>query len=104
MAKLRKGGKVRKLKGGSDEEELEKFGKENDLDLMGSHAKGDSYAKGGKTRKSKRKATKKTTRKMNGFMKMMLDAKKHNKPSFVYKGKKYKQGKTKTGLVIYKKG
>ena len=37
-------------------------------------------------------------------MKMMLDAKKHNKPSFVYKGKKYKQGKTKTGLVIYKKG
>ena len=41
---------------------------------------------------------------MNGFMKMMLDAKKHNKPSFVYKGKKYKQGKTKTGLVIYKKG
>ncbi|MDA9216463.1 hypothetical protein N9O88_01415 [bacterium] len=59
---------------------------------------------GGKTRKSKKKSHKKTKRKMNAFMTMMLDAKKHKKPSFVYKGKKYKQGKTKTGLVIYKKG
>lgn len=104
MAKLRKGrkrSKVRKLKGG-DQEELEKIGKKDELDLMGSHAN-DAQA-GGKTRKSKRKSNKKTKRKMNGFMKMMLDAKKHNKPSFVYKGKKYKQGKTKTGLVIYKKG
>ena len=100
MAKLRKGGKVRKLKGGTttDEEELEKFGKEYGVDTHG------SMQKGGKTRKSKRKSNKKTKRKMNGFMKMMLDAKKHNKPSFVYNGKKYKQGKTKTGLVIYKKG
>ena len=100
MAKLRKGGKVRKLKGGAttDEEELEKFGEEFGVDTHG------SMQKGGKTRKSKRKSNKKTKRKMNGFMKMMLDAKKHNKPSFVYNGKKYKQGKTKTGLVIYKKG
>ena len=93
MAKLRKGGKVRKLKGGNDQEELD-----NDVNTHG------SMAQGGKTRKLKRKSNKKTKRKMNGFMKMMLDAKKHNKPSFVYKGKKYKQGKTKTGLVIYKKG
>ena len=98
MAKLRKGGKVRKLKGGSDQEELDKWAEEEGVNLSG------SMAKGGKTRKSKRKANKKTKRKMNGFMKMMLDAKKHNKPSFVYKGKKYKQGKTKTGLIIYKKG
>jgi hypothetical protein len=102
MAKLRKGSRVRKLKrGGSgtaEEEELEKFGKEYGVDTHG------SMQKGGKTRKSKRKSNKKTRRKMNGFMKMMLDAKKHNKSSFVYNGKKYKQGKTKTGLVIYKKG
>ena len=103
MAKLRKGGKVRKLKlkGGSDEEELEQFGNEYGVDTHGSH---DPAKKGGKTRKSKKKTHKKTKRKMNGFRKMMLHAKKHNKPSFVYKGKKYKQGKTKTGLEIYKKG
>ena len=106
MAKLRKGGKVRKLKGGAttDEEELEKFGKEYGVDTHGTMDTQGSMKKGGKTRKSKRKSNKKTKRKMNGFMKMMLDAKKHNKPSFVYNGKKYKQGKTKTGLVIYKKG
>ena len=57
-------------------------------------------AEGGKTRKSKKKTHKKTKRKMNGFMKMMLDAKKHNKPSFVYKGKKYKQGKIQDKLDL----
>lgn len=94
MAKLRKGGKRRSSKrgGSNEEEELE------DLDTRG------SMQKGGKTRKSKKKSHKKTKRKMNAFMTMMLDAKKHKKPSFVYKGKKYKQAKTKTGLVIYKKG
>ena len=112
MAKLRKGSKVRKskrggntrkLKGGAttDEEELENFGKEYGVDTHGSM---DPVKKGGKTRKSKKKSHKKTKRKMNAFMTMMLNAKKHKKPSFVYKGKKYKQAKTKTGLVIYKKG
>jgi len=100
MAKLRKGGKRRSSKGGGskEEEELEDFGKEHGIDTHG------SMQKGGKTRKSKKKSHKKTKRKMNAFMTMMLDAKKHKKPSFVYKGKKYKQAKTKTGLVIYKKG
>ena len=97
MAKLRKGGKGRRLKRGGAESKSE----EEEKELS---EKEELQSGGRKTRKSKRKANKKTKRKMNGFMKMMLDAKKHNKPSFVYKGKKYKQGKTKTGLEIYKKG
>tara|TARA_Y100000389_G_scaffold204919_1_gene260815 strand:- start:11039 stop:11413 length:375 start_codon:yes stop_codon:yes gene_type:complete len=123
MAKLRKGSKVRKSKRGgntrklkegatTDEEELKKFAEEYEVDTHGSHAPhtpppspppSPPSKKGGKTRKSKKKSHKKTKRKMNAFMTMMLDAKKHKKPSFVYKGKKYKQAKTKTGLVIYKK-
>lgn len=50
----------------------------------------------GKSRKGK-------SRKMNGFMKLMLDAKKHNKPSFVYKGKTYKKKTNAKGLIFYKK-
>ena len=42
-------------------------------------------------------------KKMNGFMKLMLDAKKHNKPSFSYKGKTYKRKTNAKGLVFYKK-
>ena len=42
-------------------------------------------------------------RKVNEFFKLMLDAKKHNKQEFRYKGKRYKAMKTKTGMTVYKK-
>lgn len=41
--------------------------------------------------------------KVNAYFKAMLKAKKSNAKSFVYKGKTYKKGKTKNGLVVYKK-
>jgi len=42
-------------------------------------------------------------RKVNEFFKLMLNAKKHNKQEFRYKGKRYKAMKTKTGMTVYKK-
>tara|TARA_Y100001938_G_scaffold150509_1_gene241767 strand:+ start:620 stop:745 length:126 start_codon:yes stop_codon:yes gene_type:complete len=40
---------------------------------------------------------------MNEYMKMVNEARKANKKSFVYKGTTYVQSKTKTGMIIYKK-
>lgn len=54
-----------------------------------------------RSKKSKRKSSGKK-RKLNQFFKMMMDAKKRNMPSFVYKGKTYHQ-KQKNGMVFYKK-
>tara|TARA_Y100000813_G_C24104472_1_gene324648 strand:+ start:741 stop:917 length:177 start_codon:yes stop_codon:yes gene_type:complete len=56
-----------------------------------------------KRKTQKHKPRKGKSRKMNGFMKLMLDAKKHNKPSFVYKGKTYKKKTNAKGLIFYKK-
>lgn len=42
-------------------------------------------------------------RPLNEYFKTMLDAKKHDKPFFMYKGKKYVQFKLKTGIKSYKK-
>ena len=52
---------------------------------------------GGKRRK------KRGARKVNAFFKIMLDAKKHGKPSFKYKGKTYKGRKHARLGMIYKK-
>tara|TARA_Y100000389_G_scaffold202767_1_gene249098 strand:+ start:5457 stop:5648 length:192 start_codon:yes stop_codon:yes gene_type:complete len=49
-----------------------------------------------------KKAVKKTKRKMNEFMTLLNKARKNKMPEFKYKGKTYKKGTTKTGLVIYK--
>jgi hypothetical protein len=40
---------------------------------------------------------------MNDYMKMVVDARKSGKKSFVYKGTTYVASKTKTGMTIYKK-
>jgi len=40
---------------------------------------------------------------MNEYLKAVNEARKGDKKSFVYKGTTYIQGKTKTGMVIYKK-
>ena len=45
----------------------------------------------------------KPKRKMNAYMTALQKARKSKAPSFEYNGKTYKQGKTKTGLIIYKK-
>ena len=50
----------------------------------------------GKSRKGK-------SRKMNDFFKLASNARKHNKPSFVYKGKTYKKTTNAKGLIFYKK-
>lgn len=65
--------------------------------------------KKGKTSKKSKKAAKKGTRKgkkMNEFFKLLIDAKKKNAESFVYKGKTYKKKvgtKKNPKLVVYKK-
>jgi hypothetical protein len=41
-------------------------------------------------------------KKMNGYFKTMLEAKKSNKTSFTYNGKTYVASKTKTGMTVYK--
>ena len=68
---------------------------------------------GGRSKKaSKKVATKsrrqgsakkrKSGKKLNEYFTKMLEAKKNNLPEFGYKGKTYKQVKTKTGLTTYK--
>ena len=55
---------------------------------------------GGKKRKSRK------GKKMNEFFRLLIDAKKKNAESFVYKGKKYKRKvgtKKNPKLVVYKK-
>jgi hypothetical protein len=41
-------------------------------------------------------------KKLNGYFKAMLEAKKSNKASFTYNGKTYVALKTKTGMTVYK--
>jgi len=66
-----------------------------------------------KKKSAMKSATKKTSTKkmsmkkggkkvMNEYFRLALDAKKHNKPSFVYNGNTYKK-KTKGHLVFYSK-
>mgnify|MGYP005742534985 CR=1 FL=1 len=64
--------------------------------------------KGKTSKKSKTKAKKGTRKrkKMNEFFKLLIDAKKKNAESFVYKGKTYKRKvgtKKNPKLVVYKK-
>jgi len=64
--------------------------------------------KGKTSKKSKTKANKGTRKgkKMNEFFKLLVDAKKKNAESFVYKGKTYKKKvgtKKNPKLVVYKK-
>lgn len=63
--------------------------------------------KGSKTSsKSSRRKTRKSSgkkRALNPFFKLMLNAKKHDLPSFVYDGKTYKKKQTKTGMSVYKR-
>ena len=65
---------------------------------------------GGKKRKKMKKGGKKRKvtkgKKMNEFFKLLIDAKKKNAESFVYKGKTYKKKvgtKKNPKLVVYKK-
>ena len=64
-----------------------------------------SKRKTSKRKTSKRKTSKRKTskRKMNAYFTLMNAARKGNKKMFLYKGKTYKQAKTKNGMVIYKK-
>ncbi len=59
------------------------------------------------SKRSRKRSSKRSQRggkrKVNEFFKLMLDAKKHNKQEFRYKGKRYKAMKTKTGMTVYKK-
>lgn len=68
---------------------------------------------GGKSKKAAKKSGTRSRRpgsakkrrsgkKLNEYFTKMLDAKKNNLPEFGYKGKTYKQVKTKTGLTTYK--
>tara|TARA_B100001173_G_C15605049_1_gene386392 strand:+ start:196 stop:546 length:351 start_codon:yes stop_codon:yes gene_type:complete len=59
---------------------------------------------GGKRRRGKK--GKKSKKKMNEFFRLLIDAKKHNKDSFSYKGKTYKKKvgtKKNPKLVVYTK-
>ena len=60
-----------------------------------------------KSKRSNKRSSKRSQRggkrKINEFFKLMLNAKKHNKQEFRYKGKRYKAMKTKTGMTVYKK-
>ena len=72
--------------------------------LKSSHHDEVKHHKSKKHRKGKHAKTKKKGKKaLNGFFKIMLDAKKAQKPSFVYKGNTYKGTKDKRFGMIYKK-
>jgi|UniRef100_A0A6C0ENW8 hypothetical protein len=87
--------------------------------LMKTHAEHDAKPQAtamdlarpsGKTQKHSKRVKKHTPektkkkRKINEYFKMMLDAKKAGKPSFVYKGHTYKGTKHPRLGMIYKKG
>jgi hypothetical protein len=63
-----------------------------------------SKSRGGakKSKKSKKSSTGKKKRPLNEYMKLSIDAKKKDLPSFTYDGKKYVK-KMKGHLVYYKK-
>lgn len=73
--------------------------------FWGGRSKKASSKKGTATRTKRARSSKKTKsgKKLNEYFSLMLDAKKNNRPEFVYKGKKYKQFTTKTGLKSYKR-
>ena len=60
---------------------------------------------GGKKGGAKKGGAKKggAKKKMNEYFTLMNDARKNNKSSFMYKGNKYVQTTSKTGLKVYKK-
>ena len=55
------------------------------------------------SKKSRSTPRKQKGGKLNAYFKTMLNAKKNNLKSFDYNGSTYKQARTKTGMVIYKK-
>ena len=70
------------------------------MDMEGGK-KRKTLKKGGKKKRKSRKG-----KKMNEFFRLLIDAKKKNAESFVYKGKKYKRKvgtKKNPKLVVYKK-
>ena len=98
----------RSKKGGSDDSP----GKEDVVNEMSEEMQEEETQTGGKkgktSKKSKKKAKKGTRKgkKMNEFFKLLIDAKKKNAESFVYKGKTYKKKvgtKKNPKLVVYKK-
>ena len=56
-----------------------------------------------RTKRARKSKKAKSGKKLNEYFSLMLGAKAKNLPEFVYKGKKYKQFKTKTGLKSYKR-
>ena len=98
--RVRKGGMKMNM---MSEEEPQVSDMKQDHDEMEGGKKRKTMKKGGKKRK-KRKGTK--GKKMNEFFKLLIDAKKKNAESFVYKGKTYKKKvgtKKNPKLVVYKK-
>ena len=103
--RVRKGGmKMKMMSEGDSEPGPDQNMKEEPLEITGGK-KRKTIKKGGKKRKGKkRKGTK--GKKMNEFFKLLIDAKKKNAESFVYKGKTYKKKvgtKKNPKLVVYKK-
>jgi len=66
-------------------------------------SKGSTQPTRKRSRGSKKSKGSKSGRKLNEYFTLMLDAKKNNLKEFKYNGKTYKQVKTKTGLVCYKR-
>jgi hypothetical protein len=101
--RVRKGGMKMNMMSDNESQVPETKGHaEPELDIAGGK-KRKTMKKGGKKRK-KRKGTK--GKKMNEFFKLLIDAKKKNADSFVYKGKTYKKKigtKNNSKLVVYKK-
>ena len=65
-----------------------------------------SRRRSSRRRSSRRRSSRKTRRgkrKMNGFFKLMLNAKRKKLNEFRYKGRRYVAKKTKTGMTIFKK-
>jgi hypothetical protein len=56
-----------------------------------------------KRKTARRRKSRKGKRKMNGYFKLMLAAKRSGKKEFRYKGKRYVAKKLKTGMVVFKK-
>ena len=103
----------RKQKGGSDEPapetpEVDESGPEPSGapevgSLLGGRRRRRKGKKSRKTRKKRRTRKKGKKRGLNGFFKLMLDAKKKGLSSFKYKGKTYKGRKHHRLGMIYKK-
>tara|TARA_Y100000992_G_scaffold301172_1_gene271414 strand:+ start:929 stop:1270 length:342 start_codon:yes stop_codon:yes gene_type:complete len=100
--RVRKGGMKMNMMSEEDPSQLPQIKQDTTEDMEGGK-KRKTMKKGGKKRK-KRKGTK--GKKMNEFFKLLIDAKKKNADSFVYKGKTYKKKvgtKKNPKLVVYKK-